>query len=93
MNSPKEIKVIIPEIAKPICANTVSAKKNAIKPDNKVAFMHIIVSFKNFFAKKAVMSPTTTPKIAPPKVRLNKNKYLTNIPTILLNVAEPPLYI
>jgi len=93
MNSPKEIKVIIPEIAKPIWANTVSAKKDAIKPDNKVAFMHIIVSFKNFFAKKAVMSPTTTPKIAPPKVRLNKNKYLINIPTILLNVAEPPLYI
>ena len=71
MNSPKEIKVIIPEIAKPIFARTLSAIKKAIKPDIIVAFMHIIVSFKNFFAKKAVIRPTTIPKIVPPKVKLN----------------------
>ena len=69
-NSPIEIKVIIPEIAYPICSSTVSAIKKPMNPDTKVALVHNKALLNTFFVKSATTTPTTSPSNRPPKVKL-----------------------
>lgn len=71
-NNPIEISVIIPEIAYPIFAKTVSAKKNPINPETKVALVHNKELLKTFLVKRATRIPTAMPSNKPPKVKLFK---------------------
>ena len=93
-NSPIEIKVIIPEMAYPMLASTVSAMKNPMNPDTKVAVVHNKALLKTFLVNKATTMPTTSPRSNPPKVKLRltfQNLYLANILIIDPIEEAPPL--
>lgn len=68
--SPIAIKVIIPEIANPASAITVSAMKNPINPETNVALIHNWVSLNTFLVKNATTMAVTMPTNNPPPVRL-----------------------